>query len=394
MSKTPICLIAGSGSVGLMLALRLKQKLGDDLHVHICDPGRAVKKDKRAYALNREAVSLLHEAGLWDDLSSQAQSVHSMRIGDSSLDEPIRPVFLNFAEDDEHRPLAYVLEGYHLQEALKQASVEAGVLFSPVALTGFSTKARGICAQTSDGKEHDVSLLVAADGLHSSLREEARIGLAHFDYPQKAVVATLRHEYDHEGAAVQHFLPGGPFALLPLPPEEGVFRSSLVWSETKERADHLVQARKAEFEEAVIEAAGGEWGAFTLEDGPSVFPLSLGLARRWTQPFFALLGDAAHHIHPLAGQGLNLGLQDAGVLADEVAGSMRLGCAPASRAVLAAYERKRRPAAIQMAALTTGLNSLFSNDSMVLRFLRQTGLGLTQQAGPVRRFLMKQAAGG
>jgi 2-octaprenyl-6-methoxyphenol hydroxylase len=406
MSKTPLCLIAGSGSVGLMLALRLKQKLGERLHVHIFDPQREEKRDMRAYALNRCAVNLLSEAGLWDEagpdlspitplvtpLGKEAQPVHSMRIGDSNLQEPVRSVFLTF-DEDEGTPLAHVVEGYRLKQALKQACLNAGIPFFPAAVTDFSIQKEGLHVHTGDGRTIEASLLVAADGVRSSLREWARIGLVRLDYAQTAIVATLNHEHDHEGAAIQHFLPHGPFALLPLPSKDGVFRSSLVWSESRAGAQDLMALDRIGFEKAVSSAAGAEWGAFTLEEGPYTFPLSLGLARNWTAPFFALLGDAAHHIHPLAGQGLNLGLQDAGVLADEIIASVMLGCAPGSQNVLKTYERRCRPPALAMAALTTGLNSLFSNDSGLMRFLRQTGLGLTQQAEPMRRFLIRKAGG-
>ncbi len=232
-------------------------------------------------------------------------------------------------------------------------------------------------------------LLVAADGARSRLREIAGISFYGWSYDQSAIVGTIRHERPHEGRAVEHFLPAGPFALLPLRGD----RSSIVWTERRSAADAILR-RDPEVLAAMIEKRFGlELGRITLEGPLHAYPLSLGLARSFIGERLALLGDAAHVIHPIAGQGLNLGLKDAAALAEALIDQVRLGLDPGAPEALEAYQRSRRFDTAQMAVTTDILNRLFSNDFGPLRALRDVGLGLVNRMPPLKRFFIGQAAG-
>lgn len=237
-------------------------------------------------------------------------------------------------------------------------------------------------------------MLVAADGARSRLREAAGIGWVGELYPQTGLVATIAHERDHRGIAVQHFLPAGSFAILPLAGRGRTLphRSSIVWTEREGRARDLLGGPQEAVAEALAERFGPELGAIERETPLAGFPLGVGLARSFVKDRMALLGDAAHLVHPLAGQGLNLGLGDAASLAEHVVDAVRLGLDPGGPDVLAAYQSDRRLDAVLMATLTDGLNRLFSNDSLVLRALRDLGLGLVDRS-PAKDFLAAQAAG-
>ena len=237
-------------------------------------------------------------------------------------------------------------------------------------------------------------LLVAADGGRSRLREAAGIGTVGWDYRQSAIVATLSHERSHEGRATQHFLPAGPLAILPLrAPDGSPRRFSLVWTESPAEAARLVALAPAAFVTALEARIGFENGALKLEDRPSAHPLRLALPRRLVADRFALVGDAARTIHPLAGQGLNLGLRDAAALAEGAAEALSLGLDPGAPAVLGAYERARRFDAVAMAAVTDSLNRLFANRTLPVRLLRDLGLGLVDRLPALKELFIRDAAG-
>jgi 2-octaprenyl-6-methoxyphenol hydroxylase len=387
-------LIAGGGPLGLSLGVALASGLGEAVSVAVLDPAfRATRSDPRAYALSPGAVAMYRTLGLWPALAPGAQPVEGMVLTDSRVADAVRPVYLRF--DGEGEPLAQMVEADRLGGVLREACLSAGVALMPEAVAGFTGGLAGIDVRTAGGEALTSTLLVACDGARSRLRDAAGITWFGRRYRQVGIVATLVHEEPHGGRAVQHFLPGGPFALLPLAAgQDGRHRSSLVWTEDANRAEALLALTRDAAEHEIGQRCGPELGRVTLATDLVFHPLSVGLARSYVAPRLALVGDAAHEIHPLAGQGLNLGLGDVAALAERIADAVRLGLDPGGDDVLAAYQRDRRVDAVALAAATDGLNRLFSNDRLPARVLRDIGLGLVDRADGAKRFLMGQAAGG
>src|SRR5829696_2246433 len=373
--------IAGGGIAGLSLALALKQALGSALAVAVYDPAlaRDPAGDRRAYAIAAGARRMLAALGVWRAIEGGAQPILDMVITDSRVADPVRPVFLTFdGEVEPGEPFAHMVESGALAAALIEACRAAAVDLHPAAAGG-------------SARAH---LLVAADGARSRLREEAGIGWVGWSYPQSAIVATIAHERDHEGRAVEHFLPAGPFAILPLAPGGPLgHRSSIVWTEDAGSVPHLLGLDPEDQRDEIERRFGLRLGRIALETRPQAHPLAFGIARRFAAPRLALLGDAAHVIHPIAGQGLNLGLKDAAALAEAIADAVRLGLDPGGDAVLATYERARRFDTFAMGVVTDGLNRLFSNDLLPVRLLRDLGLGLVDRMPALKRFFIREAAG-
>lgn len=388
--------VAGAGLPSLVFGLAVKAGVGDAADIVILDPRAAVAHpDGRAYALSGASVDLLRRLGLWDGLSNLAQPIREMRITDSRLGDAVRQTYLRFGGETGAEPLAHMMEARPLAERLAEACRDAGVRIEAgsvdhVARAGSHTVASGqALAETA------ASLVVAADGARSRLRDEAGLGWVSVPYRQSALVGTIGHAHDHAGVAIQHFLPAGPFAILPLPGSGRLMphRSSIVWTERADAARRLIEGPQDEMAKALAARFGPGFGEAVAERPLRALPLAAGLARSFVAPRLVLLGDAAHEIHPLAGQGLNLGLADAAALADRVVASIRLGLDPGRPEVLRDYERARRPAAVALAALTDGLNRLFSTDAIPVRALRDIGLGLVDASGATRGFLGEAASG-
>jgi 2-octaprenyl-6-methoxyphenol hydroxylase len=244
-------------------------------------------------------------------------------------------------------------------------------------------------ATLSDGSSVGAQLAVAADGRDSAMRELMGLGVIGWSYPQWGLVATVEHERPHAGVAYEHFLPSGPFAILPMTGN----RSSLVWTEREDLAAKIIALPQSEFDAEVGRRFGSHLGPTRVEGPRWSYPLKFHLARAWVRPRFALAGDAAHGIHPIAGQGLNLGLKDAAALAEVVLDAARLGEEFGAVDILRRYERWRRFDSFSLAAATDALNRLFSNDFAPLRLARDIGLGLVDRIAPARRFFMRHAGG-
>ncbi|HEV7872848.1 MAG TPA: FAD-dependent monooxygenase [Enterovirga sp.] len=388
-------LIAGGGAPGLSLALALTEALGSAVRVTVADPGfLSPRQDSRAFAVSPAAMRMLDALGVWAEIRLRAQPILGMTITDSRLDDPIRPDYLKFQGDDE--PLGHMVEADGLGRILQRRCREAGIALAPDRIASFTAADQFITTRTADGTSQDAVLLVAADGARSRLRDEAGISWMGRRYDQSGIVATIAHERDHGAAAVQHFLPSGPFAILPLVPADGElrYRSSLVWTERAGNVPALLAAGREAAQHEVERRAGPELGRIALVSELRAHPLGQGRARRSVGPRFALLGDAAHEIHPLAGQGLNLGLGDAAALAERIVDAVRLGLDPGSAAVLDGYDRNRRAATLAMTAITDALNGLFSNESLQLRVLRDLGLGLVDRTPGLKRIFIEGASGG
>lgn len=393
-------LIAGGGLPSLALALALKRAHGPALAVTVIDPAGAdpARHRGRAYALAAGGRRMLDQLGIWNRLTGAAEPITAMVISDSRLADPVRPVFLTFGHAMEDKridgePFAHMVEAEPLAETLAEACRATGIAFTTAGVVRATPEGAAIYAELTTGERLRGDLLVAADGARSRLREAARIGWVGWSYPQVGIVATIGHARPHEGRAFEHFLPAGPFAILPLRDGGALgHRSSIVWTERADAADALLSGDPDEVLGEIERRFTLDLGALSLEHGPSRHPLAFGLARSFHAPRLALLGDAAHVIHPIAGQGLNLGLADAASLAEAVTGALRLGLDPGGPDVLRDYERARRFDSFAMAAATDGLNRLFSNDALPLRLARDLGLGIVDRLPGLKRFFIGEAA--
>jgi 2-octaprenyl-6-methoxyphenol hydroxylase len=379
--------IGGAGFAGLALAIALRQGLGSAFSVTVADPALArVGADPRASAIVAAARRLFETIGVWDKI--EAQPILDMVVTDSRLADAVRPTFLTFDGDvEEGEPFAHMVENGPLLEALTKRAEQEGVTLRPAAVAGFEIASNRVTVQLSDGVA--ARLLVAADGAHSLIRERAGIASHGWTYGQSAIVTTVAHERDHNGRAEEHFLPAGPFAILPLTGR----RSSIVWTEETHEAKRIVALSDEGFHAELERRFGLHLGEIQATGSRRVHSLGLSVARAFIAPRIALVGDAAHVIHPIAGQGLNMGLKDVAALAEVIVDAARLGLDPGSLAVLERYQRWRRFDTMAMGIATDGLNRLFSNHSAVLRVARDVGLGLVDRLPALKHFFIREAAG-
>lgn len=397
IDRGPGIVIAGGGIAGLSLALALKQALGESFAVVLADPALAAppRADNRAYAVAAGARAMLETLGVWEAVAATAQPMTEMIVSDSRTKDAVRPVFLTFdGEVEPGQPFAHMVENAALVGGLKAACEQAGVELRATGVRRFAAEDDGVEIVFSDGERVQAVLLVAADGARSKLREQAGIGWVGWPYGQSGIVATIGHERPHGGRAVEHFLPSGPFAMLPLADGGRLgHRSSIVWTERSENVPALLSLDSSDLLEEIETRFGLELGEIALESPVSAHPLGFGVARCFVDRRLALLGDAAHLIHPIAGQGLNLGLKDVAALAETIVDAARLGLDPGSLDVLEDYEKARRFDTVAMGAVTDGLNRLFSNDATPLRLARDLGLGIVDRLPGLKRFFIREAAG-
>ena len=392
MSAQRSIVIGGGAFAGLALALALRQGLGPDIRVIVADPALGVRpsRDPRATAIVAACRRLFEAIGVWDEVAAGAQPILDMVVTDSKLEDATRPVFLSFTGNVEPgEPFAHMVENKYLIDALVQRAEVDGIDLRPSPVTTFASRPTGVDVTLSDGSVIEASLLVAADGARSRLRERAGIATHGWDYDQSGIVVTVGHERDHHGRAEEHFLPSGPFAILPLSGK----RSSLVWTEKRAAAARIVALSEEEFHRELEQRFGLHLGEVKVLDKPRAFPLGYFVARSFIGERLALIGDAAHVIHPIAGQGLNMGLKDVAALAEVVVDAARLGMDLGQADVLERYQRWRRFDTMAMGVATNSLNFLFSNNSKLLRTVRDIGLGLVDRAPPLKSLFIRQAAG-
>ncbi len=404
-------LIAGGGFAGLSLAIALRQALGPAFAVTVADPalGRSHApghvNDERASAIVAAARRLFETIGVWAAVADDAQPILDMVVTDSRLGDVMRPVFLTFAgEVAPGEPFAHMIENRLLVDALTAKAKAIGVDLRATAVTGFhyppldgeSPAPSGghggaVCINVTlgDNASLPTRLLVAADGARSTIRGNAGIATHGWTYDQSAIVTTVAHERDHRGRAEEHFLPAGPFAILPLKGN----RSSIVWTERTPEAERIVALPDAEFHDALERRFKLHLGEIEAVGARRTHPLGFFVARSFIGERIALAGDAAHVIHPIAGQGLNMGLKDVAALAEVIVDAARLGLDPGSATVLERYQRWRRFDTVTMGVATDGLNRLFSNRSGLLRAARDIGLGLVDRVPNLKRLFIREAAG-
>ncbi|MDO5893876.1 ubiquinone biosynthesis hydroxylase [Agrobacterium sp. Azo12] len=384
--------IAGGGYVGLAVAVAIKQA-APHMQVEIVEaaPQDVWKKDMRASAIISAATRMLDVFGIWSEIEPEAEPIRKMIVTDSKTTDPVRPVFLTFdGEVEEGRPFAHMIPNVAIVGALRGLCDRLGITIRHgLTVSGFVTGAQSTSISLSDGNVLEARLLVACDGVRSSLRDMAGIKTVRWDYDQSGIVTTVEHERPHNGVAEEHFLPSGPFAVLPLKGN----RSSLVWTERRADADKLVASDDFLFDEELERRFGHKLGSVRAVGPRRAFPLGLTLARAFVAPRFALAGDAAHGIHPISGQGLNLGYKDVAALAETIVEADRLGLDIGSLNVLERYQAWRRFDTLRMGITTDVLNRLFSNDSTPIRVVRDLGLGLVDRLPALKSYFIDQAAG-
>ncbi len=386
--------ISGGSFAGLALACALSDALGPTFRICVIDrlADTAARPDARAFALSAASKHLLEAIGVWPAIAEHAQPVGGIDITDSSLKAGVRPVLLAYDNTTEGgEPATYIVPVGPLTAALRgrAASVSSIAMLAPAAATGFTADETGARVQLADGREIIASLVIAADGRKSPLREAAGIKVIGWNYAQTGIVTTVRHDRPHGGRAVQHFLPAGPFAILPLTGN----RSCITWTEEAREAARILAFDDAGFLAEVEQRFGGKLGAIALDGPRQSWPLELHLARRYVGPRFALVGDAAHGVHPLAGQGLNLAFRDVAALVEVIADGVRVGFDAGDAQALRRYERWRRFDSAVSAATFDGINRLFASDATLLRSAREVGLGVVDRIPALKRFFVSEAAG-
>ena len=401
MSEAYDVIVAGAGMAGATLALALHRA---GLKPVLVDPAPfdsqlAPAFDGRASAIAYAAFRQWRALGLAEALEPHAQRIEQILVTDGKSPGAAAggptPLYLRFesaeiAGRSAGEPLGYMLENRHIRAALAGAVQAAGIeVLAPARVTGATFGPRAATVTLDDGRALSAPLAVGAEGRGSVIRREAGIGAVGWDYRQTGVVATVRLAHGHGGVAHEYFLPDGPFAILPLPGD----RASLVWTESTRRAQALKAARPEVFHAHLRRRFGDHLGEAVLDGTVFTYPLSLQLAERLAAPRVALLGDAAHGVHPIAGQGLNLGLKGAAALAQTVVEAARLGEDIGAEAVLERYAAWRRFDTATLSAGMDGFVRLFSNDNPLLRLARGAGMAAVNRIGPARRFFMHEAGG-
>ena len=383
--------VAGAAYVGLSCAVAIKTAAPHLVvkMVEIAPPG-VWEKDVRSSAIAAAAIRMLRQLGVWDEIEPDAEVMRDMIVTDSRTNDPVRPVFLTFDGTVDGEPFAWMVPNVSMNRALRRKAAELGIDISDgVAATSIESRPASIGVSLSDGRTIDAKLLVAADGVRSKLRDMAGIKTVRLDYGQSGIVVEVDHERPHEGRAIEHFLPSGPFAILPLKGN----RSSLVWNERTEEADRIVKSDPLLFEAELERRFGHQLGEIKVSSQPKAFPFGLTLAREFVKPRFALIGDAAHGIHPISGQGLNLGFRDVAALAEVVVDAVRLGQDFGQLDVLERYQQWRRFDTVRTGVTTDILNRMFSNDIAPLRLLRDVGLGIVDRLPSLKNFFIREASG-
>jgi 2-octaprenyl-6-methoxyphenol hydroxylase len=382
-------LIVGGGLVGGVLACALGEAGFDVAVVDVADPRRVLDRgfDGRASAIALSSRRLLEGIGLWPAIRDEAAPMLQIRVSDGSS-----PLFLHYDHRDiGHEPFGHMVENRVLRQAIadRLQALPTVRVFAPSRIAAVERRPAGVEATLADGTAVSARLLVAAEGRASPTRDAAGIRLTRWDYPQVGIVCTVAHDRPHRFIAHEHFLTAGPFAILPLLGG----RSSIVWTERKDLAPAIMALDDDAFTAELSSRFGDFLGPLRVVGPRWSYPLSLQYAETATGPRLALVGDALHAMHPIAGQGLNMGLRDVAALAEVMVDAARVGADIGDRAVLDRYQRWRRFDNLLMLVLTDGLNRLFSNDLAPVRLARDVGLAAVDAMPTVKRLFMRHAMG-
>ncbi len=393
-TRTDIIIIGG-GLIGPALALALaKPGFGVTVLDRVAAERRAQPDfDGRAYAVALGSMRLLRALEVWSAVEDKAQPIRDIHVSEG-VPEGMPLLHFDPRELDEGR-VGWIVEDRWLRGALLAAmEVAKGITqLAPVEMAGVDRDGTGATVRLADGRALTAPLVIACDGRRSVTAEAAGIRRLRWGYDQTGLVNAIEHDLPHDGLAHQSFFPGGPFAVLPLPDEGLGNRSSLVWSERTAEADRLQALDDDAFTAEIATRIGPRLGRIGLVGRRSAYPLDLTLAERYVVPRLALAGDAAHGIHPIAGQGLNIGLRDVAALSEVLVEAVRIGEDIGAANVLERYQRWRRFDATSLALGMDALNRLFSNRNPALKLARDTGLAAINRTGPLRRAFMREAAG-
>lgn len=382
-------IVAGGGPAGCAMAALLGRGGLTVACIDRDDPKESVKEsyDARTTAISFGSRAILEKAGAWNGLESHACAIEDIKITDSGA-----PTLLRFlSEDVDSEAFGWVIENRYLRAKLFAALDHPNIdHIAPAAIADYAVDDDGVDVILADGKTLRAKLVIGADGRNSFTRDWMGIGTRGWKYNQRAIVCIVSHENPHNNIAVEDFRGEGPFAILPmLNDANGNHRSALVWTEHGPEKSSMLRWDDATFNAALRERFPPEYGAVKMAGPRKAFPLSLAHAHSYIGPRMALVADAAHGIHPIAGQGLNIGLRDIAALAEILKGADD----PGDAALLQSYERARRPDNMAMAAATDALNKLFSNNSKSLRILRRAGLHAVERIPAAKRFFMRYAMG-
>lgn len=381
--------IVGGGLVGLALAIALAQA-GQAVTVLDKTPLKSQtlpEFDGRVCAISLGSQHLLENIGVWQHALPYAEPILDILVQDNHS-----PVFVHYDHQDVGSdPMGHILENRHTRQALEKRAAELPLLtyLAPAEWESLENGSESAILTLKDGRKIRSQLVIAADSKFSALRKAAGIPTVELDYQQTAIVATIAHEKPHQGLAKESFFAEGPFAILPMQGNH----SSLVWVEPPQKAQLYLQLSKEEQEAEVTQRIGGYLGKVTLKDKLSTFPMRLILAKEFFRGRVAVVGDAAHGIHPIAGQGLNLGYRDVAALAEILIQAAKLGQDFGSPMVLEQYQQWRRFDTLTMATVTDGITRLFSNHSKTLKLIRNLGLAAVEKLTPAKHFFMQHAMG-
>ena len=386
--------IVGGGLNGPTLALAAAQV---GLRVIVLDatshkPRKNAKFDGRAYALALASKRLMAAVGVWENVAQDAEPMLNIRVSDGHAGVGASPFFMDFDHAElEEGPMGYMVEDRHLRYALQAAMQTSPLIEYRLAtrVTGQSTGPEGVTLSLANNQKITTRLLVGADGRQSGTAARAGITYTGWQYSQTALVCAVEHDRPHGGVAHQFFMPAGPMAVLPL----SARRSTVVWSQKTDSAALIKTLDDAAFLDVLRPRFGDFLGDIALTGGRFSYPLGMMIAKSYIAPNVALIGDAAHGVHPIAGQGLNAGLRDVAALIQVLSEAKQRGEDFASQPVLARYQLWRRFDATALAVATDGFNRLFSNDNPILRLGRDLGMGMLNAMPKVRRGILREAAG-
>jgi len=392
-------MIVGGGLVGATLAAVLATSGVRVALIDREDPRTVLDAgfDGRASAVAAGARHMLNAIGMWAEIAPHAQPIRWITVSDGKVDRDAAASKLHYDSRAVGEPFGHIVENRELRRAQQRflAGLDDHLLhLAPMGVERVVRRPHEAVAHLADGRHVRARLVAACDGRNSRLRHDAEIPVRSWGYEQAAIVATLTHERAHRGVAYEHFLPSGPFAMLPMVDgPDGDHRSSIVWTENRDLADRAVELSDGAFAEQVHRRFGGTHGRVTPVGPRFRYPLSALHATRYTAQRLALVGDSAHAIHPIAGQGLNMGFRDVAAFAECIVEQRRLGLDVGSPEVLTRYERWRRLDNTTLVGATDGLNRLFANDLPPVRLARDLGLSAVDRMDPLKRVFMRHAMG-
>ncbi|MGI9481170.1 MAG: FAD-dependent monooxygenase [Hyphomicrobiales bacterium] len=391
-------LIVGGGLTGLAAACTLAGPANRfPFDVVMVDAGHPAAQhtaefDGRASAITATGRRMFEALGIWQALEADAQPMNEIAVTDSRLDGGEKPEFLHFGEETQPGgPASYMIENRHMYGALydKASTSKSLRIIARRNVEELNLDGPRASVRLDNGTAISCAVIAAADGRNSPARHSAGISTSGWSYPQMGIVTTVEHERPHNGVAEENFLPAGPFAILPLTGN----RSSLVWTEQTVAAKKIMSLDEAGFKAELERRFGDHLGGLTIAGPRHAYPLAMHIADNFAGPRLALIGDAAHVVHPIAGLGFNLALRDIAALTDVLADQARLGLDIGAADCLEKYENWRRFDTVKVALMSDGLNRLFSNDFEPVRRLRDLGLGMVDKVEPAKRFFMREAAG-